>query len=1070
MRTSHRSLWVALAALLLAVTAVLPALVQASQTQAEPGISLHLRVGTFDPLVAEPPDVPNGLSAVAPAEGTAYYVIQFEGPIRMEWRGQLEAAGAEVMEYIPDYAYVVRAPGAEVGRLGRLPGARWVGPWQPAYRLHPELLAQVEAQEEGLESTETAQDVRLVTFPGVTLESILISLQELGLEPTAVAQSDWGATLRVRATADTLARLAVLPDVRWIEPYVEPQLLNERTQANWLMATQAVWQGLGLYGQGQVVGVADTGLDTGNVSTLHEDVRGRVQEAFALGRSGDWSDFNGHGTHVAGSVLGNGVRSGSSPAQHGYAGSQAGSAPEARLVMQSVMDSDGKLGGIPVDLKQLFQQSYDAGARIHTNSWGAPVHGEYTVDSQSVDQFGWNHKDMTILFAAGNEGEDKDGNGVVDPDSISSPGTAKNAVTVGASEGQRSTSSNDTWYWYGYNANPIRDDLVSNNHGAMAAFSSRGPTDDRRFKPEVVAPGTNVSSLHSSLAAGSGDYALYSGTSMATPLTAGVTALIRQWYQQTRGLANPSAALIKATLLNGTMRIDPGQYGSSATQEIPSAWPNNVAGWGRVNVKHSIAPASPRNVWYTEHQGLSTGQSVTYRFQHRPAEVPAQAARDSHLGAVQAQAAGSQQPAAATVDVQEASVPPGAIINGRASGFPPNQSATVSLDGISLGTLSGNASGAWSFRIFLSTEMARGSHSVTVVAGSTNAADTFGVVGGKDGTLRATLVWTDYPASLSAGKALVNDLNLTVSGPGGSSRGNGTTDNLNNTEEVWLLSAGAGIYEVTVNAPNVPNGPQPFALVVSGDNLAEVNEPSQLKQVYLPVILKDFGSAAQVWTTITSEDFEGSFPKPGWVTFDDASSGPGEYYFAKRNCRPHAGTYSGWAVGGGAQGSGLACGANYPNNAISILRYGPFSLAGAADAELLFQYWANTELNHDVVFWGASLDGREFYGVGGSGPTTGWASENFDLTNVYTLGDLRGKTQVWVAWVLDSDASTTLPEGFYVDDIVLRKYGSSLTSVPSGQLENTASPCASEDQPSVAGGFLMRCASMDLSAIVGPTP
>jgi subtilisin family serine protease len=344
MRTTNRSLWAVLAALLLAVMAVLPALALTSSSQAEAGISLHLRIGTFDPLAAEPPDVPNSLATESTVAGTGYYAVQFQGPIRVQWREQLESTGAQVVEYVPDYAYVVRIPATEVARLSQLAAVRWVGPWQPAYRLHPDLLTQVEAWEQGLEATETAVEVRLATFTGVALESILANVRSLGLEPSSVAQSDWGATLRLWATPDALASLAGLPDVRWIEPYVEFQLFNERSQANWLLSTQAVWQGLGLYGQGQVVGVADTGLDTGNFSTVHQDVRGRVDQAFALGRPGNWSDPNGHGTHVAGSVLGNGVLSGSSPGSHAYAGSKAGSAPEARLVMQSVLDSGGGLG------------------------------------------------------------------------------------------------------------------------------------------------------------------------------------------------------------------------------------------------------------------------------------------------------------------------------------------------------------------------------------------------------------------------------------------------------------------------------------------------------------------------------------------------------------------------------------------------------------------------------------------------------------------------------------------------------------------------------------------------------
>ena len=74
--------------------------------------------------------------------------------------------------------------------------------------------------------------------------------------------------------------------------------------------------------------------------------------------------------------------------------------------MQSVMDSSCGLDGLPTDLTTLFAQARTAGARIHTNSWGSAVAGQYTTDARNTDLFTWNNKDYTILFAAGNEGTD----------------------------------------------------------------------------------------------------------------------------------------------------------------------------------------------------------------------------------------------------------------------------------------------------------------------------------------------------------------------------------------------------------------------------------------------------------------------------------------------------------------------------------------------------------------------------------------------------------------------------------------------------------------------------------------
>src|SRR5205823_7100944 len=140
-----------------------------------------------------------------------------------------------------------------------------------------------------------------------------------------------------------------------------------------LMQVPAAREELGLFGRGQVVAVADTGLDMGSVDSISTDFRGRVRRAYAINRvaSGDWSDLNGHGTHVCGSVLGAGALSGADPASHLYDGSFAGMAPEASLVIQSIGAASGTLS-LPADIGQLLLPPYqNDGARIHSDSWGS---------------------------------------------------------------------------------------------------------------------------------------------------------------------------------------------------------------------------------------------------------------------------------------------------------------------------------------------------------------------------------------------------------------------------------------------------------------------------------------------------------------------------------------------------------------------------------------------------------------------------------------------------------------------------------------------------------------------------
>jgi hypothetical protein len=174
------------------------------------------------------------------------------------------------------------------------------------------------------------------------------------------------------------------------------------------------------------------------------------------------------------------------------------------------------------------------------------------------------------------------------------------------------------------------------------------------------------------------------------------------------------------------------------------------------------------------------------------------------------------------------------------------------------------------------------------------------------------------------------------------------------------------------------------------------------------------------WITIASQNFEGTFPG-NWQVWDGNGSNYGEYYWGKRTCRPYAGSYSGWGVGGGAQGSALSCGSTYPHNAAGWMMYGPFSLVDAARAELQFKLWLNTERENDYVAYIASIDGVHFYGYAISGNSQGWIDQSLNLADVPTLGNLLGRSQVWVALVFASNGSTAYAEGGYVDNIVLRQ-------------------------------------------------
>lgn len=621
-------------------------------------ISRHmivLQYGAFDTRAGEPSISPDLAIATYSADEIGYYIIQFVDTIRLEWRASLVAERIEILGYVPNNALLIRMPEYRRASIARREEVQWMGIFHPAYRIAPWMSAEEEKD----------FDVLVLTFAGVDLQRVVEQLETLRSKVTFTSQNEYSGIIRTTIKSNAIPEIAAINGVMWIEPWIEPVLLND--VARGIMAVDTtVWGTYHLFGEGQIVAVADTGLDVGtDDQNMSADFRGRIVAAYSRGRANDWSDRcvtvtctvtmrnpSGHGTHVAGSVLGNGRNSGSNPGNHNYVGSHAGVAPEARLVFQSIMDANGRLGGIPNDLNELFQQAYDDGARIHTNSWGAPENGNYTVRSWHADQFAWNHPDMLLLFAAGNEGVDANPNpdGIVDLGSISAPGSAKNVLTVGATENNRLSgglnpgASCQTWgacflYPPGhpragtpkFPANPISNDRISNAPDGLAAFSSRGPVDGNRIKPDLVAPGTNIISARSHApGAGTGwgihnsDYIYMGGTSMATPLVAGSAALVREHY--TKHVAHvPTSALLKALLVNGAVNVAPGQYGTGTTQEIPNTVPNNVIGWGRVDVEKTLFPAASESIGYSDvnnANGLNTGGIRVFRYEIRDVTVP----------------------------------------------------------------------------------------------------------------------------------------------------------------------------------------------------------------------------------------------------------------------------------------------------------------------------------------------------------------------------------------------------------------------------------------------------------------
>ncbi len=684
---------------------------------------IHFKTGTISS------DTFNSIEQTINSNEKSYYLVKAIGPIKPEWKNTIQNHG-DIVDYIPENTYVVKLSQSDVLSLKEESFVSNIGEYAPDYKISPEL-------------KDVSGNIHITINTYENSEDLLTKILPYG---DLVEHSE--DTVKIETQGSYVDDIAQISGISYIEPTANLKLLN--TDAQWTVQTgtsgdRSIWNH-GLTGDGQIVGISDTGLDYDHsafrdpegdpIGSNHRKVVRYVEYA-----DDHDLDSSGHGTHTSGSIAGNDEPFGSS--------THDGMAKNAKLSFYDIGGSGDSLE-IPSDYADIFNPAYSDGARIHSNSWGGSD-SSYTSGAKAVDEFMWNHKDMLIFYAMGNSGDSSN--------TVGTPATAKNIVSVGASgDGNEDVSMND-----------------------MASFSSRGPTDDGRLKPTIVAPGDGNSQYSSNsdiqsadsdgdLTTNNNGYTGMHGTSMACPVAAGSATLVREYFVDGHypegSINNPSAALIKSVLVNGAVEISgDGAYTNG------NSFPNNDQGWGRVNLENSLEfSGDSRNLKVVdETNGISTGSTKTY-----------------------------------TVNVADTSEP-----------------------------------------------------------------------------LEVSMAYTDYPGSTSASKALVNDLNLKVTAPDGSvykgnvfsgyNPGQSTTggeyDALNPLENVLRLNPQSGEYTIEVIGENIPQGPQPFALSITG-GLGDTGTPSASFS-FTPTN-PDVGETVQF--TDESTDSDGTIESWSWEFGDGSSS------------------------------------------------------------------------------------------------------------------------------------------------------------------------------------------------------
>ncbi|MCB0084339.1 MAG: S8 family serine peptidase, partial [Caldilineaceae bacterium] len=392
----------------------LPGTGQAAPARQETPPPIQLEIGTFTPGQTALPLDPDLTIGTLPAGQSTYYLIQFTGPVQGTWKAAVEGTGAQLLEYVPDYAFVVRMTREQATQVEQQANVRFVDPYQPAYKFNLAL------------SADEVKSYTIVVHDGVDVRSVARSIIDAGI----TVLSRQGNVIIAVANGPQVKTIAKLPDVAWIEESLPIEPHNE-FGGGVIVGADTVHAN-GYTGQNQVIAVADSGLDRGDKIEEFPDIPNRrIREIFnwpgiindqciaSIVDDGTQDVDSGHGTHVAVSALGAGLA--------GPTGIGRGVAPAAELVFQAVQNyviikdacggsaqSGYQFIGLPEDLSLLFAQARRAGAHVHNNSWGSRANGTYTFAAAQVDNYTFiDDREMTIVFSAGNEGIDRNSDGVV---------------------------------------------------------------------------------------------------------------------------------------------------------------------------------------------------------------------------------------------------------------------------------------------------------------------------------------------------------------------------------------------------------------------------------------------------------------------------------------------------------------------------------------------------------------------------------------------------------------------------------------------------------------------------------
>ncbi|KAM9973462.1 hypothetical protein ACTFIW_010554 [Dictyostelium discoideum] len=643
---------------------------------------IHLHNDVIDTTISNRDNILFNKKSLNQKSKESLFLVHLNGPIEKQVHNELIKQlnqlfnGGEIIHYIPDNTYLISMIGSDsdndnnnkfelINKLKELiPSIQWLKPLEPRLKISP-LFKQNQFQGDNQNeidqlkiyyhenSNQQSNDIdNIISESLLTLvEKELISNSNNNNKNVLITVNLKNSKLSLESI---IYKFSTRSLVYWIEP--SSSKLIKHTPSNKFAhysiqsgsastTSTPIWDVIGIKGDGEIVGCADTGIDINHCFFYDTNPIGSTHRkiiSYSSGNGDQIDEIDGHGTHIVGTILG-------STTVDPSVSEFSGGAPNSKVAFVDLQVGSGNGLSIQSNLTAIYQSTYDQNAKVHCDAWNSNIGPFYTGVTEMIDRFQWDHLDFLVVRSAGNNVNF----GFNSIYTLSQESTSKNSLVVGSSNQPSSTylSSIDYWDWdFIYNSirtsvctqgqsvygitcsdvptlttsvdiqtqccsNPILAKICCSTQIQQqyqtnstvysefipSLFSGVGPTSDGRLKPDLLAPGSPIISSRSlgpsstinhcsPITSGIATSALIAmeGSSQAAAVATSAAVLVRQYYRDgyfINGKVNPSVGFQPSASLVKATLINTASINVESTLEYSQ-------GFGNIQLSKLVTPTN----------------------------------------------------------------------------------------------------------------------------------------------------------------------------------------------------------------------------------------------------------------------------------------------------------------------------------------------------------------------------------------------------------------------------------------------------------------------------------------------